>query len=166
MPSLLKAAVLGVLQGLTEFLPVSSTAHLLIASRLIGFDDPGGVFTIMIQLGSILAIMWLYRQKIVHVVATHALCLNSGRPRRHFHIRWFQSLRKIEEPHSPLTDGRAALKLLFRANKRLNTAYLLKESFGQLWDYRRPIWARRFFYQWRQSLRWQRLEPFERFKCH
>jgi len=70
MPSLLKAAVLGVLQGLTEFLPVSSTAHLLIASRLIGFDDPGGVFTIMIQLGSILAIMWLYRQKIVHVVAT------------------------------------------------------------------------------------------------
>jgi undecaprenyl-diphosphatase len=70
MPSLLKAAVLGVLQGLTEFLPVSSTAHLLIASRLIGFEDPGGVFTIMIQLGSILAIMWLYRQKIVHVVAT------------------------------------------------------------------------------------------------
>jgi undecaprenyl pyrophosphate phosphatase UppP len=70
MSSLLKAAVLGVLQGLTEFLPVSSTAHLLIASRLIGFDDPGGVFTIMIQLGSILAIMWLYRQKIVHVVAT------------------------------------------------------------------------------------------------
>ena len=65
MPSLLKAAVLGVLQGLTEFLPVSSTAHLLIASRLIGFEDPGGVFTIMIQLGSILAIMWLYRQKIV-----------------------------------------------------------------------------------------------------
>jgi transposase len=60
-------------------------------------------------------------------------------------------------------DGRAALKLLFQANKRLNTAYLLKESFGQLWSYRRPIWARRFFYQWRQSLRWQRLEPFERF---
>ena len=53
--------VLGVVQGLTEFLPVSSTAHLLIAERLLGFDDPGGVFTVMIQLGSILAIMWLYR---------------------------------------------------------------------------------------------------------
>ncbi len=49
------------MQGLTEFLPVSSTAHLLIGARLLGFDDPGGVFTVMIQLGSILAVMWLYR---------------------------------------------------------------------------------------------------------
>jgi transposase len=53
--------------------------------------------------------------------------------------------------------------LLFKANRRLNKAYLLKESFGQLWDYRRPIWARRFFHQWREALRWQRLEPFEKF---
>jgi transposase len=60
-------------------------------------------------------------------------------------------------------DGRAALKLLFKANQRLNKAYLLKESFGQLWDYRSPQWARRFFYQWREALRWQRLYPFERF---
>jgi undecaprenyl-diphosphatase len=63
------AALLGVLQGLTEFLPVSSTAHLLIAGRLLGFADPGGVFTVMIQLGSILAVMWLYRTKIVQVIA-------------------------------------------------------------------------------------------------
>jgi len=61
------------------------------------------------------------------------------------------------------SDGRAALKLLFKANRRLSKAYLLKESFGQLWDYRRPIWARRFFHQWQEALRWQRLEPFERF---
>jgi undecaprenyl-diphosphatase len=65
---LAKAALLGVLQGLTEFLPVSSTAHLLIGQELIGYDDPGGVFTVMIQLGSILAIMWLYRQRIVDVI--------------------------------------------------------------------------------------------------
>ena len=56
-----QAALLGVVQGLTEFLPVSSTAHLLIAERLLGFEDPGSVFTEMIQLGSILAIVWLYR---------------------------------------------------------------------------------------------------------
>jgi undecaprenyl-diphosphatase len=64
----LTAALLGVIQGLTEFLPVSSTAHLLIAGRLLGFDDPGDVFKVMIQLGSILAVMWLYRQKIVAVI--------------------------------------------------------------------------------------------------
>jgi transposase len=60
-------------------------------------------------------------------------------------------------------EGRAALKLLFKANRRLNKAYLLKESFGQLWDYRTPGWARRFFDQWRDALRWQRLEPFQKF---
>jgi undecaprenyl-diphosphatase len=69
MSALAKAALLGVVQGITEFLPVSSTAHLLIGARLIGYDDPGGVFTVMIQLGSILAVMWLYREKIVRVVA-------------------------------------------------------------------------------------------------
>ncbi|HEV3060703.1 MAG TPA: undecaprenyl-diphosphate phosphatase [Vicinamibacterales bacterium] len=68
MTTLAKAALLGVIQGLTEFLPVSSTAHLLISERLLGFEDPGGVFTTMIQLGSILAVMWLYREKIVAVV--------------------------------------------------------------------------------------------------
>ena len=62
------AALLGVVQGLTEFLPVSSTAHLLIGARLLHFDDPGGIFTVMIQLGSILAMIWLYRAKIVRVL--------------------------------------------------------------------------------------------------
>ena len=60
-------------------------------------------------------------------------------------------------------EGRGALKLLFKANTRLNKAYLLKESFGQLWDYMSPLWARRFFFQWREALRWQRLQPFEKF---
>lgn len=66
--NLVKAALLGILQGLTEFLPVSSTAHLLIGERLIGFEDPGGAFTVMIQLGSVLAVMWLYRQRIIDIV--------------------------------------------------------------------------------------------------
>jgi undecaprenyl-diphosphatase len=67
--TLLAAAFLGIVQGLTEFLPVSSTAHLLIGARLIGFEDPDGVFTVTIQLGAILAVVWLYRAKIVRVVA-------------------------------------------------------------------------------------------------
>jgi transposase len=60
-------------------------------------------------------------------------------------------------------EKRQRLKTLLAANKRLNTAYVLKEQFAQLWDYRREPWARRFFEQWRASLRWQRLKPFEAF---
>ena len=60
-------------------------------------------------------------------------------------------------------EGRQSLKTLLAANKRLNTAYLLKESFGQLWDYEREGWARRFFENWRASLKWQRLKPYEKF---
>ncbi len=60
-------------------------------------------------------------------------------------------------------EGRQALKLLLAANKRLNTAYLLKESFGQLWSYHREGWARRFFDHWRAALKWQRLQPYLRF---
>jgi len=60
-------------------------------------------------------------------------------------------------------DGRKALKTLLAANKRLNTAYLLKESFGSLWSYEREGWARRFFENWRASLKWQRLAPYEKF---
>jgi len=67
--NLLTAAVLGVVQGLTEFLPVSSTAHLLLAERFLGFDDPGGAFTVMIQLGAILAVVWLYREKVWSVAS-------------------------------------------------------------------------------------------------
>jgi transposase len=60
-------------------------------------------------------------------------------------------------------EGRQAVKTLVAANKRLNTASLLKESFGQLWSYEREGWARRFFQNWRGALRWQRLEPDEKF---
>ena len=60
-------------------------------------------------------------------------------------------------------EGKRSLKLLLAANKRLNTAYVLKEAFGQLWDYEREGWARRFFENWRSSLKWQRLKPFEKF---
>jgi len=60
-------------------------------------------------------------------------------------------------------EGRKALKTLLAANKRLHTAYILKESFTQLWDYEREGWARRFFDNWCDSLKWQRLKSFEKF---
>ncbi len=61
------------------------------------------------------------------------------------------------------TNGRRSLRLLLKANRRLNTAYLLKEEFGKLWDYEREGRARRFFENWRESLKWQRLKPYEKF---
>ena len=60
-------------------------------------------------------------------------------------------------------EGRQALKTLLGVNKRLNTAYLLKESFGQLWSYEREGWAIRFFENWKVALKWQRLRPYEKF---
>jgi len=60
-------------------------------------------------------------------------------------------------------SGRQSLRKLLRANKRLNTAYLLKETFGQLWSYETEGWARRFFDNWKASLKWQRLKPYEEF---
>lgn len=60
-------------------------------------------------------------------------------------------------------SGRQALNTLLAANKRLQIAYLLKEQFGQLWEYRSEAWARKFFEHWQASLRWQRLMPFEEF---
>jgi transposase len=84
----------------------------------------------------------------------------AGRDRRYIKGQKYTLLSRKEN----LTlDGRKALKALLSANKRLNTAYVLKESFGQLWSYEREGWARRFFENWRASLKWQRLKPYEKF---
>jgi undecaprenyl-diphosphatase len=67
---LFKALILGVVEGLTEFLPISSTGHLILISDLLNFnDEKGKVFTIVIQLGAILAVCWEYRAKIGSVLA-------------------------------------------------------------------------------------------------
>jgi undecaprenyl-diphosphatase len=67
---LLKALILGIVEGLTEFLPVSSTGHLIIAGDLLGFNDElGKAFEVIIQLGAILAICWEYRARLLRVAA-------------------------------------------------------------------------------------------------
>src|SRR4029077_10097443 len=62
---LVKAAIMGIVEGLTEFLPISSTGHLILAGALLGFDDEKAkVFDIAIQTGAILAVILVYWQKI------------------------------------------------------------------------------------------------------
>ncbi|WP_374354368.1 undecaprenyl-diphosphate phosphatase [Limnohabitans sp.] len=66
---LIKAAVMGLVEGLTEFLPISSTGHLILAGSLLGFhDDKAKVFDIAIQTGAIFAVILVYWQKISHTV--------------------------------------------------------------------------------------------------
>jgi undecaprenyl-diphosphatase len=66
---LLRAALLGLVEGVTEFIPVSSTGHLILASHWLGAtDETAKTFDIFIQLGAILAIVWLYRERLTHAV--------------------------------------------------------------------------------------------------
>jgi transposase len=74
-----------------------------------------------------------------------------------------QKYALLSHPENLTGSARKNLKLLLAANKRLNTAYLLKESFAQLWDYSSEAWARKFFENWREQLKWQRLKPYEDF---
>jgi transposase len=74
-----------------------------------------------------------------------------------------QKYTLLSHPQNLTGSARKNLRLLLAANKRLNTAYLLKESFGQLWDYTSEAWARKFFENWCAQLKWQRLKPYEAF---
>lgn len=64
MINLLQAVALGVLEGVTEFLPISSTGHLLVASPLLGIPNTKGTFEIVIQGGAVAAVVWFYRREL------------------------------------------------------------------------------------------------------
>ncbi|OCR01699.1 undecaprenyl-diphosphatase [Oscillatoriales cyanobacterium USR001] len=66
--SILQAIVLGIVQGLTEFLPISSSAHLKVVPLALGWGDPGVAYTAVIQLGSIAAVLWYFREDLTSIV--------------------------------------------------------------------------------------------------
>lgn len=77
--SLWEAVLLGVIQGLTEFLPISSTAHLLVARQLMGHDDPRDAFTTAIQLGTLIAVFVYFRADLRRLAAAVLVDLRAGR---------------------------------------------------------------------------------------
>lgn len=76
MNPILQAIILGIVEGITEFLPISSTGHLKVAENLLGFKDVAFTFTVVIQIGAILAVAWFYRVDLLNRIVT----LFQGKP--------------------------------------------------------------------------------------
>ena len=97
MSEFLQAVVLGVIQGLTEFLPISSSAHLRIYPEVFGWGDPGAAFTAVIQIGTELAVLLYFRRDIWRIVSTWARSLVRPEYRGHLDARmgWYIILGSV-----------------------------------------------------------------------
>ena len=77
-----EAIVLGLIQGLTEFLPISSSAHLLILSQMFGWEDPGAAFTAVTQIGTELAVVIYFRHEIARIIVATVRSISNAELRR------------------------------------------------------------------------------------
>lgn len=86
-----EAVVLGLLQGLTEFLPISSSAHIRVVSAFFGWQDPGAAFTAVIQLGTEAAVLIYFRKELWEIISTWTRSLWTPSLRREFPARmgWY-----------------------------------------------------------------------------
>src|SRR6478609_8498335 len=80
LKAIFDAIILGIVEGVTEFLPVSSTAHVLLVSRLLGFESAGKAFDVLIQFGAILALLTVYAGRLRDLL----VALPRDRRTRHF----------------------------------------------------------------------------------
>jgi undecaprenyl-diphosphatase len=89
--STLEAIVLGIVQGLTEFLPISSTGHLRIVPAFLGWDDPGAAFTAVTQLGTMAAVLLYFREDLTRIARAWLASLNDRPKRRELDARigWY-----------------------------------------------------------------------------
>jgi len=81
--NLLQAALLGIVQGLTEFLPISSTAHLRIVPALFGWEDPGAAFTAVTQIGTLIAVLVYFSSDILRLTKAFLRSIIPFRPFSH-----------------------------------------------------------------------------------
>src|SRR5918999_2387845 len=95
--SVLEAIVLGIVQGLTEFLPISSTAHLRIVPAFVGWDDPGAAFTAVTQLGTMAAVLLYFRTDLWRIARTWTASLRQPELRSELDARmgWYILLGTI-----------------------------------------------------------------------
>jgi len=95
--SVLEAIVLGITQGLTEFLPISSTAHLRIVPAFAGWDDPGAAFTAVVQLGTMAAVLLYFREDLIRIARAWLRSLREPAARRELDARlgWYIVLGTI-----------------------------------------------------------------------
>src|SRR3954469_240309 len=89
--SAIEAIVLGIVQGLTEFLPISSTAHLRIVPAFFGWEDPGAAFTAITQLGTMTAVLLYFRQDLWEIARNWLRSLSDPSMRGDLHARlgWY-----------------------------------------------------------------------------
>ncbi len=95
--TLLEAIVLGIVQGLTEFLPISSTAHLKIVPKLLGWEDPGAAYSAVIQLGTVAAVLVYFARDLVRLTRAFVAGLLAKAPfgTEDSRLAWFVGLGTI-----------------------------------------------------------------------
>jgi undecaprenyl-diphosphatase len=133
-----QAVVLGIVQGLTEFLPISSSGHLRIVPALFGWDDPGAAFTAVIQLGTMAAVLLYFWRDIVRITVTWARSLVQPELRGEFDARlgWYIGLGTIPIGLAGLTfqnqieDNVRDLRLIGIALIAVGLIMLLAERVG------------------------------------
>lgn len=141
--TLVQAVVLGLVQGLTEFLPISSTAHLRIVPALLGWDDPGAAYSAVIQLGTTAAVLVYFGRELLSVVRAGVQGMVTRQPLRatpQTTIWWCMVLGTI-----PIGVAGLALKPLIETTLRsLNVIAMALVAFGLLlwWIERRATGAR------------------------
>lgn len=91
--TLFHALVLGIIQGITEFLPISSSGHLILIPRILGWKDQGISFDVFVHLGTLLAVLWYFRPQIIGIF--HGFFLRSPRHQRERRLAWMILLATV-----------------------------------------------------------------------